>query len=180
MAVPIVYTARHGETEWSLSGQHTGVTDIPLTAHGESDARKLGARLQGLTVAKVFTSPLQRARRTCELAGFGAQVEILPDAIEWNYGTYEGVTSHDIHRERPDWDLFRDGCPGGEDAAAVGLRADRVIERVRAVTAMCCCFPVRTSCACSRLAGSCCRRPAAPVSCSAPPRSMSSATSTTS
>jgi len=133
MAVPIVYTARHGETEWSLSGQHTGVTDIPLTAHGESDARKLGARLQGLTVAKVFTSPLQRARRTCELAGFGAQAEILPDAIEWNYGAYEGVTSHDIHRERPDWDLFRDGCPGGEDAAAVGLRADRVIERVRAV-----------------------------------------------
>ena len=131
--LPKIYLARHGQTEWSLSGQHTGVTDIPLTAHGESDARKLGTRLQGLTIAKVFSSPLQRARRTCELAGFGSQAEILPDAIEWNYGQYEGVKTHDIHKDRPDWDLFRDGCPGGEDAAAVGARADRVIERIRAV-----------------------------------------------
>ena len=133
MAIPVIYTARHGETEWSLSGQHTGVTDIPLTAHGEADARKLGARLKGLSFVKVFTSPLQRARRTCELAGFGGQAEILPDAIEWNYGQYEGVKTHDIHKDRPDWDLFRDGCPGGEDAAAVGARADRVIARIRAV-----------------------------------------------
>ena len=132
MAIPVIYTARHGETEWSLSGQHTGVTDIPLTAHGEADAHKLGARLKGLSFVKVFSSPLQRARRTCELAGFGGQVEILSDAIEWNYGQYEGVKTHDIHKDRPDWDLFRDGCPGGEDAAAVGARADRVIERIRA------------------------------------------------
>ena len=133
MAVPIIYTARHGETEWSLSGQHTGVTDIPLTPHGEEDARKLAGRLKGLNFVKVFTSPLQRARRTCELAGFGAKAEILPDAIEWNYGQYEGVKTHDIHKDRPDWDLFRDGCPGGENAAAVAARADRVIERIRAV-----------------------------------------------
>lgn len=133
MALPIIYAARHGETEWSLSGQHTGVTDIPLTAHGESDARKLAGRLKGLSFIKVFTSPLQRARRTCELAGFGDQAEIVPDAIEWNYGEYEGVKTHDIHRDKPDWDLFRDGCPGGENAAAVGARADRVIDRIRAV-----------------------------------------------
>lgn len=132
MAVPVIYTARHGETEWSLSGQHTGVTDIPLTPHGEEDARKLAVRLKGLRFVKVFTSPLQRARRTCELAGFGDEAEILPDAIEWNYGQYEGVKTHDIHKDKPDWDLFRDGCPGGENAAAVGARADRVIERIRA------------------------------------------------
>jgi probable phosphoglycerate mutase len=133
MAVPVIYAARHGETEWSLSGQHTGVTDIPLTPHGESDAHKLGAALKGHSFVKVFTSPLQRARRTCELAGFGSQAEIVQDAIEWNYGEYEGVKTHDIHKDRPDWDLFRDGCPGGENAAAVGARADRVIERIRAV-----------------------------------------------
>jgi broad specificity phosphatase PhoE len=133
MAIPVVYTVRHGETEWSISGQHTGVTDIPLTAHGEEVAHRLAERLKGLKFAAVFTSPLQRARRTCELAGFGAQAEVLSDAIEWNYGKYEGVKTHDIHKERPDWNLFRDGCPEGEDAAAVGARADRVIARIRAV-----------------------------------------------
>ncbi len=133
MPLPVVYAVRHGETEWSLSGQHTGVTDIALTEHGERDAARLGERLRGLTVAAVFTSPLQRARRTCELAGFGGQVEILADAIEWNYGDYEGVRTPDIQRDRPGWDLFRDGCPGGETAAQIGARADRVIARIRAI-----------------------------------------------
>ena len=133
MALSTVYAARHGETEWSRSGQHTGVTDLLLTEHGERDAQKLGGRLRGLAFAKVFTSPLQRARRTCELAGFGAQAEILPDLMEWNYGQYEGVRTPDIHRERPGWDLFRDGCPGGETAALVGARADRAIGVIRAI-----------------------------------------------
>ena len=132
MAVPVVYAVRHGETEWSLSGQHTGVTDLPMTGHGERDAGKLGDRLRGLSFVRVFTSPLQRARRTCELAGFGGQAEILDDAIEWNYGEYEGVRTVDIQRERPGWDLFRDGCPGGETATQVGARADRVIAMIRA------------------------------------------------
>jgi broad specificity phosphatase PhoE len=133
MALPIVYAARHGETEWSLSGQHTGVTDLPMTEQGERDAHKLGGRLRGLAFAKVFASPLQRARRTCELAGFSAQAEILHDLIEWNYGRYEGVRTPDIQRERPGWDLFRDGCPDGETAALVGARADRVIAIIREV-----------------------------------------------
>jgi broad specificity phosphatase PhoE len=132
MALPIVYAVRHGETEWSLSGQHTGITDIALTEHGERDGRKLGERLRGLAFGAVFTSPLRRARRTCELAGFGERAEILADAIEWNYGDYEGVRTADIQRNRPGWDLFRDGCPGGEAAAQVGARADRVIARIRA------------------------------------------------
>lgn len=132
-ALPVVYLARHGETAWSLSGRHTGLTDLPLTPRGERNARRLGARLQGLAFAKVFTSPLQRARRTCELAGFGAVAEIDPDLVEWNYGEYEGRTSDAIHAERPDWRLFRDGCPGGESPLEVGGRADRVIRRARAV-----------------------------------------------
>ena len=131
--VPIVYLARHGETAWSLSGQHTGVTDLPLTEKGEQDARRLGERLRGLTLAKVFSSPLKRAARTCELAGFGAVAEIDRDLVEWNYGKYEGRTSAEIHTERPDWDLFRDGCPEGESPALIGARADRVVSRVRAV-----------------------------------------------
>ena len=132
MALPVVYVARHGETEWSRSGQHTGTTDLPLTEPGEEAARRLGKRLGGLRFAQVFSSPLQRARRTAELAGF-AEVEILPAAIEWNYGRYEGVRTRDIQRERPGWDLFRDGCPEGESAADVGARADLVIGRIRAV-----------------------------------------------
>jgi probable phosphoglycerate mutase len=131
--LPVVYTVRHGETAWSLSGQHTGLTDLPLTENGERNARGLVARLAGRSFAKVYTSPLQRAARTCELAGFGAVAERDRDLVEWNYGDYEGRKSVDIHAERPDWDLFRDGCPGGESPAEVGARADRVVHRLRAI-----------------------------------------------
>jgi broad specificity phosphatase PhoE len=131
--LPIVYLARHGETLWSLSGQHTGLTDLPLTKHGEHTARRLGERLKGLAFAKVFASPLQRARQTCELAGFGLVAEIDPDLVEWNYGEYEGRRGADIRAQRPDWNLFRDGCPGGESPGQVSSRADRVISRVRAI-----------------------------------------------
>ena len=131
--LPTIYLARHGETAWSLSGQHTGLTDIPLTERGERNARQLGARLTGLKFPYVFTSPLQRARRTCELAGFGAQAVVEPDLVEWNYGTYEGKTSEEIRRQRPGWNVFRDDCPGGETISDVGARADRVIARLRAL-----------------------------------------------
>jgi len=131
--LPMVYLARHGETAWSLSGQYTGLTDLPLTEHGKQTARKLGERLRGLTFAKVFTSPLQRASRTCQLAGFGAEAEIDPDLVEWDYGEYEGRRGVDIRAERPEWNLFRDGCPGGETPRHVSARADRVRERVRAI-----------------------------------------------
>jgi probable phosphoglycerate mutase len=130
-ALPKIYLARHGETAWTISGQHTGVTDIPLTERGERNARSLGERLKGLRFTRVLTSPLQRARRTCELAGFAAQAEVDPELVEWNYGEYEGRRTADIRKERPDWDLFRDGCPGGETPAAVGARADRVVARLR-------------------------------------------------
>ena len=133
MSLPIIYLARHGETAWTLSGQHTGTTDLPLTEHGEQNARRLGERLKGLTFAKVFASPLQRARKTCELAGFGSVAEIDPDLVEWNYGEYEGLTSAQIQATRPEWKLFRDGCPGGETLAQIGARADRVVARVRAI-----------------------------------------------
>jgi broad specificity phosphatase PhoE len=132
-SLPAVYLARHGETEWSLSGQHTGLTDLPLTERGERNARRLGERLKGLSFAKVFTSPLQRARRTCELAGFGDRAEIDPDLVEWNYGEYEGKRTEEIHARRPDWQLFRDGCPGGESPQQIGARADRVIKRIRTI-----------------------------------------------
>jgi broad specificity phosphatase PhoE len=131
--LPIVYLARHGETAWSLSGQHTGVTDLPLTERGERNAKSLRERLRRLSFARVFTSPLQRAMRTCELAGFGPRAEIDRDLLEWNYGEYEGRRTAEIHKERPDWELFRDGCPGGESPSDVGARADRVVKRVRAV-----------------------------------------------
>ena len=131
--LPIIYLARHGETAWSLSGQHTGITDLPLTEAGERTARRLAGRLAGLTFCKVFTSPLQRAKRTCELAGFGAVAEMDRDLVEWNYGQYEGRTGAEIRAERPDWQLFRDGCPGGELPQQVAVRADRVVSRVRAV-----------------------------------------------
>jgi probable phosphoglycerate mutase len=133
--LPVVYVARHGETAWSLSGQHTGRTDLPLTANGERNARRLGERLKGLTFLKVFTSPLERASRTCELAGFGPVAERDPDLVEWDYGRYEGLRSAEILAERPDWQLFRDGGPGGESPAQIGERADRVVERVRTVNA---------------------------------------------
>lgn len=128
-----IYLARHGETLWSLSGQHTGLTDLPLTERGECNARRLGKRLEGLEFARVFCSPLQRARRTCELAGFGAVAEIDRDLVEWNYGDYEGLSTKDIHARRPDWELFRDGFPGGESFEQLGARADRVVNRVRSV-----------------------------------------------
>src|ERR1700746_4047926 len=131
--LPIVYLARHGETEWTLSGQHTGLTDLPLTEAGERTARRLGERLRGLVFAKVVTSPLQRARRTCQLAGFGVVAETDPDLVEWNYGEYEGRRGAEIRAERPGWNLFRDGCPGGESPQQVSARADRVINRVRAI-----------------------------------------------
>jgi len=133
--LPIVYLARHGETAWSLTGRHTGLTDLPLTERGEQNARALGERLIGLNFVRVFTSPLQRAARTCELAGFGALAEADRDLLEWNYGQYEGRRTAEIHDERPDWQLFRDGCPGGESPDQVGARADRVLSRVRAVRA---------------------------------------------
>jgi broad specificity phosphatase PhoE len=132
-ALPVIYLARHGETAWSLSGQHTGRTDLPLTERGERNARALGKRLRGLNFAKVFTSPLRRAVRTCELAGFGGTAQSDPDLVEWDYGEYEGRRTAEIHAERPDWLLFRDGCPGGEAPDQVGARADRVIARLRAV-----------------------------------------------
>ncbi|WP_422295473.1 histidine phosphatase family protein [Candidatus Binatus sp.] len=132
-SLPVVYLARHGETAWSLSGQHTGVTDLPLTDRGERNARRLRERLQGLTFAKVFTSPLQRARRTCELAGFGDRAEVFGDLVEWNYGEYEGKRTEEIRAKRPDWQLFRDGCPGGESPDQIGARADRVVKRIREV-----------------------------------------------
>ncbi len=131
--LPIVYLARHGETAWTISRQHTGLTDLPLTERGERTARRLGERLKGLTFAKVLTSPLQRAARTCELAGFGAEAEVDRDLVEWDYGRYEGRRTDEIRAERPDWELFRDGCPGGESPEQVSERADRVVRRVRAV-----------------------------------------------
>lgn len=130
-ALPVVYLARHGQTAWTISHQHTGLTDLPLTAQGELEAVRLGARLAKLTFVGVLTSPLRRAVRTCELAGFGSAAVVEPDLAEWNYGAYEGRTSADIRAERPDWQLFRDGCPAGESPAQVGARADRVVRRVR-------------------------------------------------
>lgn len=129
--LPLVYLARHGNTAWTHSGQHTGLTDLPLTADGERNAVRLGDRLKGLTFAKVFTSPLQRAARTCELAGFAGVAETDPDLVEWNYGEYEGLTSSQILQQRPDWDLFRDGCPGGESPEQIGERAYHVLQRIR-------------------------------------------------
>jgi broad specificity phosphatase PhoE len=131
--LPLLNVARHGETAWSLSGQHTGRTDLPLTERGEEQARRLGARLAGHTFARVLTSPLQRVVRTCALAGYGAVAQVDVDLLEWDYGHYEGRRTVEIHAERPDWDLFRDGCPGGESPAQVGARADRIVSRVRAV-----------------------------------------------
>ena len=130
---PIVYLARHGETAWTLSGQYTGLTDLPLTERGERNARRLEERLRELSFTKVFTSPLLRARRTCELAGFRAVTEIDPDLVEWNYGDYEGLHTAEIRAKRPGWELFRDGCPGGESPAQAAARADRVVSRIRAV-----------------------------------------------
>ena len=130
---PIIYLARHGNTIWTHSGQHTGLTDLPLTPDGERNAVRLGERLKGMAFEKVFTSPLQRATRTCELAGFGGVAETDRDLVEWNYGKYEGLTSAQILQQNPEWDLFRDGCPGGESPEQIGERATRVVEKIRSV-----------------------------------------------
>src|SRR5262245_50773883 len=131
--LPEIHLIRHGETAWTQSRRHTGLTDIPLTERGERQARRFGEHLRGRTFAHVFTSPLQRARRTCELAGFGAAAQIDPELVEWNYGDYDGLTTAEILQQRPGWQLFRDGCPGGESVADMGRRADRVIVRLRAL-----------------------------------------------
>ena len=131
--LPVIYLARHGETVWSVTGQHTGVTDLPLTDRGECNAVRLGDRLRGLVFTKVFTSPLRRAARTCELAGFGAVANVDRDLMEWNYGDYEGLRTVEIRAKRPDWHLFRDGCPNGESPVQIGARADRVVSRMRAI-----------------------------------------------
>jgi probable phosphoglycerate mutase len=130
---PVVYLARHGETAWTITGQHTGLTDLPLTPVGEKNARKLGGALMGVRFARVFSSPLSRAWQTCELAGFRKSVEVLTDLVEWDYGQYEGRKSVEIHAECSNWDLFRDGCPGGESPEQVAARADRVLDLVRSV-----------------------------------------------
>lgn len=132
-ALPEIYLARHGETAWAISGQHTGLTDIPLTERGERNAVSLGDRLVGATFNEVITSPLVRASKTCELAGYGAKARVDLDLVEWDYGDYEGRKTVDIHQENPDWFLFRDGCPGGESVAAVEARADRVVAHLRGV-----------------------------------------------
>ena len=131
--LPLTYLARHGETEWSREGRHTGLTDLPLTEQGERNAQRLRERLTGLLFVKVLTSPLQRARRTSELAGFGGVAEVDPELVEWNYGDYEGVRTDEIRANQPGWELFRDGCPNGESPADVAARADRVAGRVRMV-----------------------------------------------
>lgn len=130
-ALPEVYLARHGETAWTVSKRHTGRTDLPLTERGERNAARLGVRLRGMTFSHVLVSPLGRARRTCELAGFAAGAEVMPDLTEWDYGSYEGRQTAEIREQRPGWYLFRDGCPEGESVAEVGARADRVIARLR-------------------------------------------------
>jgi len=128
-----LYLIRHGETAWTISGQHTGRTDIPLTARGEQDGRALADGLRAVRFSRVFTSPRQRARRTCELVGLDAATEIEPGLAEWDYGDYEGQRSADIRKRRPDWNLFRDGCPHGESPADVSDRADRLITQLRAL-----------------------------------------------
>ncbi len=134
MPLPRLYIVRHGNTNWAEAHRFTGRTDLPLNARGEANARRLAARLSGLTFSRVFTSPLERARRTCELAGFAANARIDPDLIEWNYGQLEGHFSADVARERPAWDLFRNGAPGGESPKEVADRADRFIAKVRQTT----------------------------------------------
>jgi broad specificity phosphatase PhoE len=127
-----IFYVRHGETEWSLSGQHTGTTDIPLTAKGEDDARALAPWMRNYHFDHVYTSPRQRARRTCELAGLGETVTVEPDLSEWNYGEYEGIRTVDIRKQRPDWDIWTQGCPGGESPSDITARVDRLLGRLKA------------------------------------------------
>jgi probable phosphoglycerate mutase len=134
VAAQEVFLIRHGETEWSLSGRHTGVSDIPLTENGRSVARLWQPYAAAKTFALVLSSPLQRAKQTCELAGLGAQMQLENDLSEWDYGDYEGLTPQQIRARQPDWLIFRDGCPGGESPAQVAARIDRVIARIHATT----------------------------------------------
>ena len=132
-AAPQIFLVRHGETEWSLNGRHTGTTDIPLTENGRNVARRLEPLLDKESFDLVLTSPLERARETCALAGLGERAQVDRDLMEWNYGEYEGLTPKQIHARVPGWMIFRDGCSGGESPEQVGARADRLIARVRAV-----------------------------------------------
>jgi broad specificity phosphatase PhoE len=134
-SLPLIHLARHGETEWSRTGQHTGRTDLPLTEAGVAAARALGARLKGLRVSRVLVSPLMRARQTCELAGFRDVAELDSDLLEWDYGSYEGRRTEEIWSERPGWELFRDGSPGGESTQDITRRADRLVARLQALDA---------------------------------------------
>jgi broad specificity phosphatase PhoE len=131
--LPQIYYIRHGETAWSESGQHTGITEIPLDAEGEAKARQLEQTLRGIRFDRVWVSPRQRAQRTYELSGVPVLAEVEPDLAEWDYGDYEGITSGDIKQDRPDWNLFLHGCPNGESIEAVGARADRLIDRLKAL-----------------------------------------------
>jgi probable phosphoglycerate mutase len=130
-ALPKLYLARHGDTAWTDSHRHTGRTDLPLNERGVERARRLGEWLGGFSFVRVFTSPLQRAARTCELAGFGAVAEADPDLVEWDYGPLEGTLTRDILKLHPGWELFRDGCPGGESPQQVAARADRFVALVK-------------------------------------------------
>ena len=127
-----LYLIRHGETEWSAAGRHTSRTDIPLTAKGEADAAKIGTRLRGLAFTKAFSSPLLRARRTAELAGFSPETDA--DLMEWHYGDFEGLRTAEIRERHPDWSVFHDGCPGGESVQEISDRVDRAIAKLRAQT----------------------------------------------
>ena len=160
-----VFATRHGETEWSLNGRHTGTTDIPLTDNGRRLAELLRPALSGRAFALVLVSPLQRARETCELAGVAASAIIEPDLVEWNYGKYEGLTPEQIHEQASGWLIFRDGCPGGETPEQVGARADRVIARANAVDGTSRSSRTDTCCACSWRAGSDCPRAPASTFC---------------
>ncbi len=131
--LPRLFLARHGDTEWTDSRQRTGRTDLPLNERGEERARQIGERLRRFSFARVFTSPLQRASKTCLLAGFGEVAEDDPDLVEWDYGRFEGKLTRQILREAPGWELFRDGCPDGESPQDVAARADRFIARTRGV-----------------------------------------------
>ena len=128
---PRIFLVRHGQTEWSASGKHTSRTDLELLEEGRARALELGRQLSGVSFALVLSSPFRRARETCELAGYGDQMELCEDLHEWDYGEYEGITTPEIRRERPDWNLWRDGCPGGETPAHVESRADRILDRLR-------------------------------------------------
>jgi broad specificity phosphatase PhoE len=131
--LPRLFLARHGDTAWTDSRQHTGRTDLPLNERGEERARQIGTRLQRFSFTRVFTSPLQRASKTCELAGFGAVARVDADLVEWDYGRFEGKLTRDILKERPGWEMFRDGCPDGESPQDVAARADHFISQVRAI-----------------------------------------------